>query len=320
MDLREFNRLSEEIRSRLGSLSRAEEEAWMHSQGPWCPGLFSYLEANRDRYDAFLFFTYLYATTYFGLPIVADRAFLVPTAHDEWPIYLGIFERVFDLPRAFFFNTHEEREFLRRRFPRARLDGSVVGLPVDPPRRLDPALFRSAHGVTGRFVLYLGRIDAAKGIPQLLEYFRRYQLTTGDFETELVLAGKSVIEVPCASGVRAVGFVADEHKWSALAGCEALVMPSEFESLSLACMEAWSAGKPSLVNAHCAVLLGQTRRSQGGLWYRNPDEFGEALSLLVHDPELAARLGAQGRAFVSAHYQWEHILSAYRRAIEGVSG
>ena len=77
-DVDSFNRLSESVRARKGKLSVADEEAWMREQGPWSPDLLEYLKANREEYGAFIFVTYLYATTYFGLPLVRDKALLVP--------------------------------------------------------------------------------------------------------------------------------------------------------------------------------------------------------------------------------------------------
>src|SRR6267143_2899043 len=76
-DVPSFNRLSEDIRNQMGRVTLEQEEAWMRAQGPWALGLFDHLRAAKDQYDAFIFFTYLYATTYFGLPLVEDRAILV---------------------------------------------------------------------------------------------------------------------------------------------------------------------------------------------------------------------------------------------------
>ncbi len=92
-ETRVFDEMSRHV---VGSPHTEEDEIqWMKLQGPYSSSLLEYLERNRTAYDVFLFMTYLYGTTYFGLPIVADRAVLVPTAHDEWPIYLGIFDKIF---------------------------------------------------------------------------------------------------------------------------------------------------------------------------------------------------------------------------------
>ncbi|MHB8878159.1 MAG: glycosyltransferase family 4 protein [Myxococcaceae bacterium] len=80
-EMRSFNRLSRTVFGRGND--RVAEERWVAEQGPLCPGLMGHLERERLAYDGFLFFTYLYAPTAFGLPLVADRALVVPTAHAE---------------------------------------------------------------------------------------------------------------------------------------------------------------------------------------------------------------------------------------------
>ncbi|MEQ8190699.1 MAG: glycosyltransferase family 1 protein, partial [Candidatus Eremiobacterota bacterium] len=81
----EFDTYSEYIRHNINSVTEEECKKWMNLQGPVSTGLLNYIKANRDTYDRFIFFTYLYCTTYYGLPLVSEKACLVPTAHDEWP-------------------------------------------------------------------------------------------------------------------------------------------------------------------------------------------------------------------------------------------
>jgi glycosyltransferase involved in cell wall biosynthesis len=318
-DVRRFDRLSEAIRPRIGTLERAEEERWMCEQGPWAPDLLDYLRAHKGDYDAFVFFTYLYATTYFGLPLVADKALLAPTAHDEWPIHLGIWDALFELPRAFIFNSEEEAAFLRRRFPKARLNGPIVGVAVEPPGSVDAHSFRRTYGIHRPFLLYVGRIDPSKGVDELLEHFQTYRRSSGGDRVELVLVGKPVVEIAPRPGVRILGFVPEEHKWGAIAACEALVMPSRYESLSMACLEAWSLARPVLVTAASDVLVAQCRRSQGGLWYGNGDEFSAALDVLLCEPTVAKALGRQGERFVRENYRWPRILDAYGQLVSDLT-
>jgi glycosyltransferase involved in cell wall biosynthesis len=318
-DVASFGQLSERLRPRIGSLSVPEEERWMREQGPWSPELFRYIEDRQADYQAFIFFTYLYTTTYFGLPPVAGKAILVPTAHDEWPIYFGMWDRLMERPRAFVFLTEEEREFMRRRFSRARIEGPILGVAVEPPPRTDPESFRRTYGIEAPFVLYAGRVDLWKGVGELIEDFLAYRKSTGDSRTELVLVGRAAMEVPAGEGIRALGFLPEKHKWDAIAACEALAMPSPYESLSIACLEAWALGKPVLATARSEVLVGQCRRSQGGLWYRDREEFCAALELLLGEATVRRGLGAQGRRYVEATYRWSRILDGYCELISRIS-
>jgi hypothetical protein len=68
-----------------------DEAEWVRRQGPLTPSLIEWIRAHADDHDGFLFYTYLYLPTTLGLPLVAHKAVLVPTAHDERPIYLDLF-------------------------------------------------------------------------------------------------------------------------------------------------------------------------------------------------------------------------------------
>jgi glycosyltransferase involved in cell wall biosynthesis len=310
-DLAAFDRLSARVHRRRRRLPDEEAEAWLRAQGPCSPALVDFLRAHRDEYDAFFFFTYLYATSYFGLPEVEGRAFLVPAAHDEWMLDFPLWERFFARPRGFLFLTPEERALVRSRFPALAPDGEVTGIGVDPPARTDAARFRRRFGIEGPFLLYLGRIEPAKGCDRLLADYARFRAARRQ-APPLVLVGGAFMPIPEQPGVRALGFVDEETKWDALAACHALVMPSSYESLSIVLLEAWSVGRPVLVNQACAVLVGQTRRARGGLWYASGEEFAAALDRLL-DPALAAQLGRQGQLHVRDEVSWERIVAAYLR-------
>ena len=104
-----------------------------------------------------------------------------------------------------------------------------------------------------------------------------------------MLAGPAKIRIPEHPRIRALGYVSDEARDALLCGAQALVVPSPYESLSIVLLEAWNRGVPALVNAHCAVLKGQVRRANGGLFYRSQREFAEALDyLLTHEAERVA--------------------------------
>jgi glycosyltransferase involved in cell wall biosynthesis len=84
----------------------------------------------------------------------------------------------------------------------------------------------------------------------------------------------------------------------------------------MATLEAFYAERPVVANAACAVLRGQCRRSGGGLYYSNFDEFREILQLLERDEPLRARMGRAGHAYFQRHYAWPVILEKYLRLID----
>jgi len=295
------------------AVARASEEearAWLDEQGPFCPRLVEHLRRRRGDFDFFLFFSYRYWTTWHGLNAVADRAVLVPTAEDDGVYRLPLFPPFFRRPRALVYNSVEERQMIERASGNHGVLGEVVGVGSELPARLDPAGFRARHRLEGPFLLYVGRIDRNKGCPQLFDFYRRYRRETGS-RLRLVLIGTRVSEVPEDEGILPLGFQPDPEKWDALAASSVFVLPSPLESLSMATLEAWWAERPVLVNAKCAVLRGQCKRANGGLYYATYDEFREALALLEGDESLRRRLGDNGRRYFEANYAWPVVEAKY---------
>ena len=168
------------------------------------------------------------------------------------------------------------------------------------------AYARLPAGITQPYLLYLGRVDRNKGCDTLLEYFTEYAAVHEG--PSLVLAGPAKMQVPAHPRVRALGRVSDGERDALLQSALALVVPSPFESLSIVLLEGWNRAVPAIVNARCAVLKGQVRRANGGLYYRSAAEFAEAVETLrASEPERRA-LGAQGLAYVEREYRWPVVV------------
>jgi glycosyltransferase involved in cell wall biosynthesis len=313
-DVARFNALSRDMRDRLQTASLAEQEEWMRAQGPLSTALTGYLRAHARRFDTVAFFGYLYATSYFNLPLVAERSVLWPFAHDEWPFALSMWDGFFTQARQIVYSSAEERTLVERRFPNAALQATLVPTGIRMPAGAKAERFREMHDIGGPFVLYLGRIDPSKGCDTLIDYFVKYA-ADDRAQRKLVLIGDAQMTVPNHPAIVKLGRVDETTKWDALVAADLVVMPSPHESLSLATLEAWAAGKAVLVNAASATLVGQCRRSNGGLWYSAYEEFAGALDIL--DDNVAATLGAQGRTFVERHYLWDEAASRYRSILSG---
>jgi glycosyltransferase involved in cell wall biosynthesis len=102
-----------------------------------------------------------------------------------------------------------------------------------------------------------------------------------------------------------------EERFAWLAQAQLLVLPSPNESLSLATLEGWALGVPSLVNGQAPVLKGHCLRAQGGLYYNGGNEFIAALRQLRSDSTLRSMLGQQGKAYIDRDYRWERIEKEY---------
>ena len=283
--------------------------AWLDEQGPLAPRLLAALREGEASYDALVFFSYRYWTTWQGLMAATRPSLLVPTAEDDGAYRLPLFPPLFRKASALVFNSVEERAMLEAAAG-GPLPGEIVGVGSELPSRQDAEAFRAGHGLRCPFLLYVGRIDRNKGCAELFDFFLRYRRETGS-ALKLVLIGKAVLPVPDDPAIVPLGFLPDQAKWDALAASLALVMPSWLESLSMVTLEAFWAEKPVLANARCEVLRGQCRRANGGLYYATYDEFREALALLEGQPGLGRALGRNGRVYFDAHYTWDVVERKY---------
>ncbi len=311
-----FDRLSAGLFGQPHSID--EELEWLYAQGPWAPALLEAILQRRDKTDVFIFFTYIYYPTALGLRLVADKALLVPTAHDEPPVYLNVFKALFHAPRGILYNTEEERAFVEAQFGNAYVPNCVAGLGVETPSDPDVEGFRNWLGLSGPYFLYLGRIVESKGCDELLSYFRRFWEQHAG-AASLVLLGKAEMPLPRMPGLVYGGFVSEQAKFEAIAGATAVVIPSRYESLSMTALEAWAMGRPVVTTAQGRVVSGMSRRGNCGLYYRTMDEFVEILKLLLDEPVLSAALGRQGRRFVAETYAWDEVVDKYQAMVDHVT-
>ena len=355
-DLASFNEYSDWIFH--NDHSPADEEEWLRRQGPWCPGLLAYLEQHHRSYDALIFFTYLYAPTVLGLRVDPARSILVPTAHDEPAIRLGLYREVFSLPAGIAYNTTVERGFLRHLFSVGAKIEETVGCGVElPPSRLHdlptsepetPASPADRAEQTDQPERDESDVNGALGSPLSARgaVFRRRHRLYGPFalyggridpgkgceelldyfnsyaesdgDASLVLMGLKLMPIPDAPHLRFAGMLSEVERVEALEAATVVVVPSPFESLSLLALEAFSVGTPVLANARSDVLTDHCQRSNCGLYYGDRDEFRECLRLLIHDAPLRAAMGRRGRHYVRTHYRWDAIIGKYDRLIAGL--
>jgi glycosyltransferase involved in cell wall biosynthesis len=312
-DARTFARHSATVFDRRHSVH--DELRWLDSEGPTSPKLVKQVAGNIDAYDWFVFFSYRYYHAFHGARAAAMKAVLVPTAERDAAIGLSIFPPVFRGVRALMFNSFEERAMIQHVAARQDLPGIVVGIGSEVPERPEPDRFRQRFGITGPFAIYVGRIDENKGCKELFTYFQRFTRQMPG-KLQLVLIGKSVLPIPPDPRLSHLGFLSDEDKFDAMAAAELLIMPSYYESLSMVALEAWALGKPVLANAKCDVLLGQTLRSNAGLYYASYGEFAEALHAITTSTPLSLALGRNGRRYFQTHYAWPVIERKYLKTFD----
>lgn len=294
--------------------SLEEEITWLDEEGPRVPALIKELENREGEFDYFIFFSYRYYHSFQGITRFREKSILVPTAEHDDVIYLRMFKDFFNLPGAIVYNSHEEKTMINQMAGNESVIGDIVGVGSEIPSSFSPWVFREKHKIPENYFVYIGRLDENKGIPELLSFYLKF-LEEAKIDYTLVLMGKSLIEIPDHPKIRYLGFVSDSEKFDALKGSDFLIIPSQFESLSMVALEAWAIGKPVVANGRTEVLQGQCKRSNAGLWYSNYEEFKAIVLLLQGNPELRSRLGENGVRFFQDNYSWPVIENKYQHII-----
>ena len=283
-----------------------EEVEWLEEQGPVSTKLLDDLDKKHTEYKAIIFMTYLYYLTAMGAVKKYPNALMIPTLHDEPPAYLYHYQRVFESIRGFIWNTPVEKAFAEKRFYGIEsIPGIFAGVGVDVPTGELPALPEPLEAE--KYIVYAGRIDVSKGCDKMFESFLRYRR---EYQRDIKLAimGKEVLSVPEDEGIVKLGFVSDKMKFSVMKQAKALVLFSEFESLSMIVLESLIMNRPVLVNGKCEVLADHCRRSNAGFYFKSYREFAEELEYLFTHEEEYRQLCANGSVYVKENYQWGLIV------------
>ena len=254
---------------------------------------------------------YTQGLAYSAAEVLGDALTLMPCLHDEGQLYWPSTRAMIGRARnCAFLSAAEKRLAIREHglaTGRRLVESPVVGLGVDAPAAPGPA------PVDGPYIVYVGRKDAGKGLPQLLEWMGAVWARMPDLKLVLVGGGNGVA-LPPDPRVVDLGFVDPAVKSGAIRGARALVNPSALESFSIVIFEAWLLGVPVFVNAKCDVTTEFVTLSGGGFAVSDADEMIDGLSVLA-DPVERGRLGEAGRHFARMNTAWDVVANRFVEAL-----
>jgi glycosyltransferase involved in cell wall biosynthesis/ADP-heptose:LPS heptosyltransferase len=316
------------VNSGLTGLSRASLRRGLPPVGPdeetvfaddlmRSPDLLEHLRRHAAEYRVFLFIPYLYFTTLRGLPLVSDKAMLIPCLHHEPYAYLSCVADVFRRARRILFISEGELRLASWLFgPGITVKGSCAGGGIEFPDVIPSDGSIDIEALTP-FVLCLGRQDSGKNTDFLARAYAAYRERFPETELKLVLAGPGSIGLPSDSGVIInLGSISDAAKLELLESCEALFNPSTNESYSRVIMEAWHSGRPVVVHRDCLATATAVSQGENGWIAAGAEEWIHAFHrVAISTGEELARMGENGRKHASELADWDRAIARYEAAI-----
>ncbi len=312
---------------------------WVHDAAdfvPWLPALTQWLATTPEHFDVVGGFSLVFeALCHAGLRFAERRGLpfvLTPFTH------LGAGPRPgADAPSRFYTMRHQHATARRSRalvamtpteadyyagigVAPARIH--VIGSGVTPAQVLggDGAALRARLNLSGPIVAYLNAMAHDKGAMTTVAALR--QLWDAGETAHLVMAGAMMADfqhflaqLPPAVRDRVIvlGPIDDATKRDLLAACTLLVAPSRIDSFGIVFLEAWLYGKP-VIGSTAWGMADVISDGEDGLLvpFGDAGALAAAVARLLHDPALAAQLGAAGLAKVYAQHTWERKYALLR--------
>ena len=192
-----------------------------------------------------------------------------------------------------------------------------------------PAAYgRRARDSYGRHVLFVGRLDAIKGVPLLLAAFAAARKRFPDAQLSIAGDGpaRAALEAQAASlglgeSVTFLGYRSQQEVAALLEEADMLVLPSFAEGLPVVLMEALASRIPVIASAVAGVPeLVEDGVSGFVIPAGHLGALADRLERLLADPALCRRMGEAGRAKVEAEFDISREAAQLARHFASATG
>ncbi len=183
---------------------------------------------------------------------------------------------------------------------------------------------RERYGIGGPMLLFVGRMITQKGVPYLIDAMPSVLARHPD--AKLLLVGRGNALESLKKKVRAMGleksilfsgYMTEEMLKEAYGTCDIFVLPSVWEVLPIAILEAMSSSKPVV----CTNAGGNAELVKDGyngyvVPMRDPGALADKINALLGDPEKMKSMGRAGRRRAEDEFDWKLIASRTKQVYE----
>jgi len=277
--------------------------------------LIAYIKQHREG-RRFVFLPYLYGPTFWGIKALKGMAVMIPCLHDEFQARWPVMQTLFRSTRQVIFLSPEEQSLAVSLYGDGMAHMPVLGVGIESRAAGDAQRFRRKFGIRSPFLLYAGRKDRGKNVAQLIDFMTVFNQSRPEALQLVFIGGGDASLIPGdRSDMIDLGFVSESDKRGAMRAALAICNLSTMESFSLVIMEGWLQQRPAIVSRQSPVTAGHCTRCNGGFAVSTGEAFCRAVDQLMASPQTATEMGANGKRYVEAHFNWERLLPRYVEAI-----
>lgn len=300
---------------RAAQVSRVPMGVWLtNGRGPWSEKLERFISNHVGEYDLVVTHINIFRPAVVAIEAAKKHgipSILIPHAHldddfyhfPDWLESARNASLVLAVPKA-------ACDFLAEKGCNVRY--LPAGCDTDEKFSLDDEnAFRKIYTSHSPFILVLGRKAGAKGYRKIIDAVE--SLNQEGFYLKTVLIGPDDDGIPVDSpNAVYLGRQSRAVVRGALMSCLALCNMSISESFGIVLLEAWLAGKPVIVNKHCAAFHDMAVDRDNALLVDDLG-IGEAIKLVWREPKIAERLVLNGRSVVG-RFGWNEVSALFVEA------
>jgi len=299
------------------SIKRVLSRLFILTQGPVIPDLSEYLRSQSESLN--IFYCYLYYPAVESSKACSDFV-LIPTAHDEFTLYLEGVKDLMKRASLILLQTNAERDLIERNFlNHGTLKVGAFGFNL--PEQLKFAHSHVSIPDQDPYLFFAGRIGPGKNIPLLISQLIKINRNRAK-PYKLYLAGsiERNYKLPKLPWLEYLGLIPDQLKFNYMAGALAVINPSSLESLSILALEALMMGRPLIVNQACEVLTEYSSWSHLCLVFNDLDSLDAALAKAneLLKAKNFGEIGLKTQAEVLSRFNWDtttEIINQYAKTL-----
>ncbi|OPY28791.1 MAG: putative glycosyl transferase [Methanocella sp. PtaU1.Bin125] len=221
-------------------------------------------------------------------------------------------------------------KWVRGDIAKYRIDaGKIIpvhnGIDVSEFRPSAARNVRTQYGIgDAPMLMFVGRMITQKGIPYLIDAMPL--VLKAHPEAKLFLVGRGSLLEGLKSKVASMrleksvifsGYMSEEMLKEAYGTCDLFVLPSVWEVLPIAVLEAMSSGKPVV----CTDAGGDREMVRDGVNgfvvpMRNPKALAEKINAVLSDADMRSRMGAASRRIAEEEFDWKLIAAQTKQVYE----
>jgi glycosyltransferase involved in cell wall biosynthesis len=201
----------------------------------------------------------------------------------------------------------------------------VVGAGVTPDQvqNGDATAFRQRHNISAPIVLQVGAMARDKGTITTVQAMQ--QLWRAGEDVDLVLIGAplthfteymQLLPDSVRTRIHLLAYASDSEKRDAYAAANLFVMPSRTDSFGIVFLEAWVNMLP-VIGADAGGIPDVIADNHDGLLVAFDDThaLADAITKLLHNPEVAHVFAQNGYDKVLSTMTWEHVYARIRQLV-----